>query len=414
MKDSWDVVIIGGGPAGMMAAGTAAARGLRVLLLEKNPKLGKKLRITGGGRCNITNATFDNQNLLPRYGDAKQYLFSPFSEYGVKETIEFFNHGGLETKVEAENRVFPASEKAEDVALFMEEFIQKHKVTVYSDTTVTDIKANGNKIEYLKTNQGDIYAKSFILATGGTSHPETGSTGDGYNWLIALGLEVIIPTPSLVPITTKETWVSDISGLSFSDTKINVYLDGVLLKKSVGKILFTHTGLSGPGILNLSHLIGDSLPNGIVTIKINVSNTQDEEGLSNQLRDSLITHANKKIKNILSDLTPASLVPIILQQLKMDGERQCNSITRNERHLIVSTLRGLELTASGLLGPDKAIIASGGLALEEIDFKTMSTKRYPNLYIVGDMLNINRPSGGYSLQLCWTTGYVAGKNAEAN
>lgn len=410
MNDTWDVVVIGGGPSGMMSAGVAAARGLSVLIVEKNNNLGKKLRITGGGRCNITNSTPDERVLLSRYGEGAKFLFSSFSQYGVRDTLKFFNQQGLVTKVEAENRVFPASEKAEDVALTMEKFIMDERVSVLTNVSVRKICTEEGKVTHIETSQGDIFAKSFILATGGTSRPDTGSTGDGYAWLTNIGHNVIIPTPSLVPITIKDQWVKDVAGLSLPDTNINLYQDEELIKKVTGKVLFTHNGLSGPGILNLSTAIGKLLIDGEVTLKINVATEKNEENLSNQLKDACIEHANKKIKNILSEMIPTSLVSVVLNQHNIDGERQCNTVTRGERHELIHTMRGLKVTVRSLLGPEKAVVASGGVAPEEIDFKTMSSKLYPNLYIIGDMLDIVRPSGGYSLQLCWTTGYVAGNN----
>ncbi len=408
--DTWDVIVIGGGPAGMMSAGTAASRGLRVLLLEKNPTLGKKLRITGGGRCNITNATFDDRTLLAKYGEAEKFLFSAFSKHSVKDTLNFFNQLGLSTKIEAENRVFPASEKAEDVAKVMEKYLIKNKVVVKTGILVKSIETAKDQVTCLKTSAGDFYAESYILATGGTSRPETGSTGDGYTWLSNIGHHVIFPKPSLVPVLVAETWVKDLAGLSLEDTNIALYEDDSLISKHLGKVLFTHNGLSGPGILNLSTIIGDALPHGKVTVKINTSPTLSEEELTNSLRDTCITSANKKIKNILSDFIPTALVTVILNQTQIDSERKCNTITRQERHQLVLVMRGLPLTITDLLGPEKAIVASGGVDLPEIDFKSMSSKLFSNLYIIGDMLNINRPSGGYSLQLCWTTGFVAGNS----
>ncbi len=409
--DIWDVIVIGGGPAGMMSAGVAASRGLKVLLLEKNPTLGKKLRITGGGRCNITNATYDNRLLLSKYEKAEKFLFSAFSQHSVKETIEFFKEHNLDTKVEAENRIFPISEKAEDVALVMEKYLRDNNVNVMTNITVKGlVSQDGSIIHCIQTNQGDFYAKSYILATGGTSRPETGSTGDGYAWLKIIGHNIINPIPSLVPITVKEKWVKDLAGLTIQDTNISLYQDNLLISKSIGKILFTHDGLSGPGILNLSSTIGESLVHGPVSIKINLSPLLSEEELTNSLREACINNANKKIKNILSEFIPHSLIPIILEIVNIDSERQCNTITRQERHLLIINIRGLKLNVDKLLGPDKAIVASGGVDLTEVDFRTMQSKLYNNLYLIGDILNVNRPSGGYSLQLCWTTGYVAGTN----
>ncbi len=408
MNDVWDVVVIGGGPAGMMSAGVAGARGLKVLLLEKNPTLGKKLRITGGGRCNITNATFDNRTLLANYKEANKFLFSAFDQHSVKDTLDFFHQNGLLTKTEAENRVFPVSDKAEDVARVLEKNLITNGVVIRNNVVVTKINTDGKQIINIETTKGPIYAKSFILATGGTSRPDTGSTGDGYKWLREIEHTVNTPIPSLVPIVTKETWIQDVAGVSIQDARIIVKQNNSLVTKKTGKILFTHNGLSGPAILNLSSVIGECLNHGTVTLEINISPEYSEETLSNTLRDLCITNANRKIKNVLQNIIPTSLTSIILSKTNIDSERKCNTITRNERHELITNIRNLTVTVSHLLGPDKAVVANGGVALTEIDFSTMSSRIYPNLYIVGDMLDIQRPSGGYSLQLCWTTGFVAG------
>lgn len=408
MNDVWDVVVIGGGPAGMISAGVAGAMGLRVLLLEKNQTLGKKLRITGGGRCNITNATFDNRTLLANYKEADKFLFSAFDQHSVKDTLDFFHQNGLLTKTEAENRVFPVSDKAEDVARVLEKNLITNGVVIRNNIVVAKINTSDNQISSIETDKGLIYAKSFILATGGTSRPETGSTGDGYKWLRETGHTVNTPTPSLVPIVIKETWVRDVAGVSIQDARIIVRQNNILVTKNTGKILFTHSGLSGPAILNLSTIIGDSLNYGTVTLEINISPEHSEETLSNTLRDLCITNVNRKIKNVLQNIIPSSFTSIILSKTNIDSDRKCNTITRNERHALITNMRSLTVTVDHLLGPDKAIVADGGVSLNEIDFRTMASRLYPNLYIVGDMLDIQRPSGGYSLQLCWTTGFLAG------
>ena len=410
MSFDFDVIIIGGGAAGMMSAGTAAARGKKVLLLEKNPELGRKLRISGGGRCNITNATFDTRTLLTRYGTADKFLFSPFSVYGVKETLDFFHKKDLLTKVEAESRVFPVSEKAEDVARTLENYIATTNVTIRKNCSVTGLMTEKGKVIGVETKQGNYFAKSVILATGGTSRPDTGSTGDGYAWLSTIGHSVTTPTPTLVPIALKEKWVASVSGLTLPKATISVYQNQTLITKTVGKVLFTHTGLSGPGILNLSNLIADTLPHGEMKLRLNVTEGQNEEVLLEAFKASCLETPNKKIKNVLPLFVPSGLVPAVLENTNLDAERLLNSITRSERHALISNMRGLEVTISHLLGSDKAIVANGGVALTEVDFKTMSSKLYKNLFIVGDMLDIKRPSGGYSLQLCWTTGYIAGSN----
>lgn len=408
MNTTWDTIIIGGGAAGMMAAVTASARGQKVLLLEKNKKLGKKLRITGGGRCNITNATFAIQTMLAHYGEARKFLFSAFSQHSVSDSLNFFHQNNLPTKEEAERRVFPSSEKAEDVASLFEYLLEKNKVSVQTEITVQDLLTDDNQIVGVKTNQGLFKGKSFILATGGTSRPDTGSTGDGYLWLQKLGHTITYPTPSLVPIVIKDSWVKSLTGLTLDNCHINLYQDQKLFLKSKGKVLFTHQGMSGPGILNISNVIGDGLKHGRVTLKLNLIPELKEEELNQKFLQLLIENPNKLVKNLLSTVIPAALTIPVLITCKLDLDIKANQVSRNLRHLLIGTLRGLPIEVSRLLGPEKAIIASGGLSLTEVNFKTMASKLYSNLYIVGDLLNINRPSGGYSLQLCWTTGYVAG------
>lgn len=411
MTENWDVIVVGGGPAGMMSAGVAAAAGCKVLLLEKNSVLGKKLSISGGGRCNITNDTKDTRALLTKYKDADKFLFSAFAKYSVAETLEFFHHLGLATKVEAENRVFPLSEKAEDVTQTLLSFITKSGVAIKTKVTVTGLEKSDGIISGIKTNSGTFKAKNYILATGGTSRPDTGSTGDGYNWLSNIGHTVSRPTPSLVPIAIKEKWVNNIAGLTMPDAKFSIYQNEKLIYKTSGKLLFTHGGLSGPGILNHSATIGDTLEHGPVTLKINTNSEKNEEELIVALLKNCIENPNKKIKNIVAELSVNSLATVILEQVNINEERLCNSITKQERHLLVGAIRGLEVSVSHLLGSEKAIVARGGVELSEIDFKTMSSRLFKNLFIVGDLLDVLRPSGGYSLQLCWTTGYVAGKSA---
>lgn len=408
MDTSFDVVIIGGGAAGLMVAAIAGRTGNKVLLLEKNEILGKKLRITGGGRCNITNATFDTPTLLKRYGEAEPFLYSAFSIYGVKDTLDYFHSLGLDTKTEAENRVFPKTEKAEDVAEILIKEIKKYHVTIMTKVTVKKILTTGDIITGVRTDSGIYTGKRYILATGGTSRPETGSTGDGYSYLRELGYNIITPTPSLVPIEVSDAFVGTLSGLSLNDTNIGLYQNGVQFSKSKGKVLFTHQGLSGPGILNLSQLIGEALNQDPVEVRLNLVPTLSEEDLQSFFKDLPLSAPNRQIKNSLCMLMPERLVEPVLGVAGIGKDRKSNSITRAERHTLTLVIRAFPLKVKRLLGTDKAIIASGGLDLKEVDFKTMKTTKHQNLHVVGDLLNINRPSGGYSLQLCWTTGYIAG------
>lgn len=411
MKETiWDVIVIGGGPAGMMAAGRSAERGKRVLLIEKNDTLGKKLLITGGGRCNVTNAEFDNRKILAKFSDVGKFLFSPFSEWNVQNTLDFFHNRKMQTKIEKEQRVFPISDSAQSVWDVLVNYIKKFGVEVISDSPVSGFVLEDKKIIGVKVRRDVLKAKSFILATGGTSRPETGSTGDGFKWLKEIGHKVIDPVPSLVPIATKDIWIKRLAGFSLNDIKLTTTQNGVKQDVKKGKILFTHVGVSGPTILNMSKDVGELLKYGDVVISLDLLPTHDHAKLNTSLQEIFKENDKKKFKNSLSSLIPSSIVPIIIEMSEIDPEKQCNSVTREERMKLISIIKNIPINVKKLLGVDKAIISSGGISLDEVDFKTMSSRIYPNLFLVGDILNIDRPSGGYSLQLCWTTGFVSGNN----
>ncbi len=465
LEPDFDVMVIGGGPAGMMSAGRAAERGLRVLLLEKNDHLGKKLLITGGGRCNVTNAELDNRKLLAKFKGSDKFLFSAFSQYSVKNTLDFFHARNMPTKVENENRVFPESNKSSSVLEVLVQYINEGKVTVMSNTEVAGfIKEGGEKSSDCVTGvkiigvstkkKQNIFAKSFILATGGKSHPETGSTGDGFVWLKNIGHKVIEPVASLVPIAIKDKWIANLAGTSVSKVKINIFQNGV--KQSIngstnntGKILFTHVGLSGPTILNMSKDVGELLKYGDVSMSLDLLPSTSHADLNAGLNELFRKESNKKLKNCLKLINenlatangaaasasnvvaakkvtttsttntttptlPSAIFNTIIELAKIDGKKFAHSVTREERLRIVDTLKNMSMQVKGLLGEDKAIVTSGGVELTEVDFKTMQSRLFPNLYLVGDILNIDRPSGGYSLQLCWTTGYVAGNSVGEN
>ncbi len=414
MDTNWDLVVIGGGPAGMMAAGRAAERGARVLLIEKNESLGKKLLITGGGRCNVTNAELDTRTLLAKFKDSDKYLFSAFSQWSVQETLDFFHSRNMPTKVEALQRVFPASNTAQSVWDVLVEYLKQVNVTVLSNTPVLGFEIEAGRISGVKTAEKVIHAKEFVLATGGKSRPETGSTGDGFAWLKQLGHTVIEPSASLVPIAIKNTsaWVKHLQGITLQDAKISLFQNGVKQQTNSGRLLFTHFGLSGPTILNMSRDVNELLKYGEVTISIDALPQLDYGQLNAKLQELLDANGKKKLKNTLDELVPAALSPIALELATIDPEIWCNKVSREQRLTLVQLLKALPAEVEGLLGVDKAIVTSGGVLLDEVDFKTMRSRRFPNLFLIGDILNIDRPSGGYSLQLCWTTGFVAGNSVE--
>lgn len=408
----WDVAVIGGGPAGMMAAGRAAELGAKVILIEKNGSLGKKLLLTGGGRCNLTNAEIDSRKLVEKFKSDGKFLFSTFSKWSVKDTIAFFNARNMPTKTEEEGRVFPTSNKAQSVLNVLLSYMEAGGVTILPNSPVVKIEKNNNQITNIRlNNKKEIFARTFIFATGGKSHPETGSTGEGFAWLNAIGHNIIEPSAALVPVAIRDPWVKKLSGLTLPNIKVTLLQNNKKHSSNMGKVLFAHFGISGPTILNMSKEVGELLKRGEVIISLDLLPSIDQAGLNKQLRELFIAQANKKIKNVLEKIIPSAIVPDVIKLAKVNIDAPCNSITKEERAALIKLLKDIPLHVYGLLGLDKAIITSGGVNLKEVDFKTMGSKLFSNLYFVGDVLNIDRPSGGYSLQICWTTGFVAGDSA---
>ncbi len=405
----WDVAVIGGGPAGMMAAVTAAGRGKRVLLLEKNQTLGKKLLITGGGRCNVSNNKPDIKKLASMYKGQGKFLLSAFSQHAVRDTTDWFTVRGLTFIEENEGRLFPVTKSAQSVWEVLVNELGKQKVVVRSRSKVIGIEKLSTGNFAIRVSEGvPVIARACVVAVGGSARPETGSTGDGFLWLQTLGHTVTLNNYALVPITVADMWVKTVSGVSLTGVKVSVYADGKKQSAVVGKILFTHVGLSGPLILNQSKKIGELLAHSTVTLKLDLLPDTDAGALKAVLQELFLDSTNKKIKNVLKDFVPSTLTKPLLQLADIDGETPCHSVKKEERTQLLRLLKALPLTVTGLLGPDKAVISAGGVSPAEIDFKTMQSRKVPGLYLVGDMINIDRPSGGYSLQICWTTGVVAG------
>ncbi len=409
----YDLIVIGGGASGMMAAGVAAEAGKSVLILEKNSELGKKLKITGGGRCNITNATFDTRAFLKNFGDAGRFLFSPFSQFSVQDTFDFFEKKELPLVVEANNRAFPHTHKATDVCRVMTDWLAELGVDTLLDCPVMKIEADQELgvITGVQTPQGLKTAHSYVLSTGGASHQETGSTGDGFGWLREIGHTAKEPAPNIVPLKVQEQWVKELSGKSLDDMKITFFVDEKKSFSERGRILFTHFGVSGPLILNSSYRVSDLLHEGVVTAQIDCFPGKDLGLLEKKVLEVFDENKNKTFKNALKEIVPPGFVSAVLSfGVVADEEVKVHSISKEERKVLVNLLKGLPLTITGLMSMDKAVISDGGIPLTEVDTKAMRSMIYNNLYLTGDILHINRPSGGYSLQLCWTTGFVVGKS----
>jgi predicted Rossmann fold flavoprotein len=410
--EHFDVIVIGGGASGMMAAGRAGEYGRRVLVLEKNRAPGEKLNLTGGGRCNITNAEFDVRTFLSHFGDAAKFLFSPFSRFAVQDTFDFFEERGLPLVVEERKRAFPHTQQAIDVTRVLTEYMNENDVEIRFGINVKNLMVADGKIEGVETNRGSFTSDSVILATGGASYKATGSTGEGLRWLREIGHTVHDATPDIVPLRVKEQWVKDLSGTTLEPMKITFAgSDGRTLSKT-GKILFTHFGISGPLILNSAHEVKKLLKHGSVSGTIDLFPGMESHLVDRRLLDIFNENKNKIVRNVAKLAAPAGMVKALTANLPPELlEKKVNSVTQEDRKQIVHTLKGLPLTVTGTMGYDWAVVCDGGVALTEVDTRSMVSRLYPNLYIVGDLLHINRPSGGFSLQLCWTTGRIAGESA---
>ncbi len=410
-KEKVDVIVVGGGHSGMMTAGRAAERGRKVLLIEKNTRLGEKLRISGNGRCNITNAQFDTQLLSQAFGDASKFLHSLFAQFSAKDTFKFFESRGLPLVVEENNRAFPKSQKAEDVCIAMEKYMKDHDVTVLTNKPVSNVEVVDTKVVGVVVDEMLYTADNYVIATGGVSHPETGSTGDGFKWIQALGHTVAKPTPGLVPLKVQEKWVKYVSGVSLDYMRILFTVDGKRRFTKKGRLLFTHFGISGPLIINSSLQVKDLLEEGVVEAHIDMFPVMDHGALEKHVLAMFNEHKNKDFKTVFKKIAPSGMFEVLMNMLnEVVPETKVHSVSREGRKEVVNLLKDLKLTISGLMGYEMAVISDGGVVLSEVDTKTMQSKLFSNLYFTGDLLHINRPTGGFSLQLCWTTGFVAGEN----
>lgn len=409
----WDVVVIGGGAAGMMAAATAGARGRSVLVLEKNERLGKKLLISGGGRCNVTNNKQDVRTMLAKYKEGGKFLFSTFAQFAVKDTFSYFESRGVMLKEENEGRMFPVSNSSQSIWDALVQSMKESEVMVRKHCAVSGIikdKKTGYFAVSLVTGE-KIMSRSCVVATGGTSHPETGSTGEGFVWLKKLGHTIVENNLGLVPIALHDTWVKKLSGVALSNVKLTIYVDEKKKSVHTGKILLTHFGISGPMVLNMSKMVGELQEEGAVTLALDMFPALDTGSLRRSLNEVLAIESNKKIKNVLDALLPSALCAPLLILVGIDGDTPCHSVRTEERAALVQFVKSIQLSVKGLMGADRAVVSAGGVDLREINFKNMESRVVSGLFVVGDVLNIDRPSGGYSLQLCWSTGYVAGSCA---
>jgi len=406
-----DIIVVGGGPAGMFAAGFAAQSGQRVVLLEGNQQCGAKILITGKGRCNITNAETDPRKFVARFGANGKALLTALYAFGVEPVIDFFEQRGVPLTRERGGRVFPASGEARDVQKALVRFLKESGVEVLSSCRVRKLELAGDRVVAVDTERGRFSAGRFIVATGGLSYPETGCRGDGYRWAQAAGHQLIPTSPALVPVKLAEKWVAEVTNLNLKNVTISVWQQGRKLDERFGEAFFTRQGIGGPIILDLSGAVRSALSRGKVELRVDFKPAVDREKFDQRLQRELADHSNRDFRNALGGLLPKVLIPLFIELSGVDPEKKCHSVTREERKKLLGLFKELPLQAIACEGYDKAIVTAGGISLADIDMRTMRSKKISNLYFAGEMLDLDGPTGGFNLQVCWSTGYLAGVSA---
>ena len=404
------VLVIGGGAAGMFAAIFAAYNGNEVHIFEKNEKLGKKLFITGKGRCNITNAS-DMDTLFASVVTNPKFLYSSFYGYDNQNVIEFFERIGVRTKVERGNRVFPVSDHSSDVIGALTKELHQLGVSIHLHTEVKRVVGEG-RFEYLETKDGKkITGDACIVATGGFSYQTTGSTGDGYRFAEETGHQVTDIMPALVPLELKETYVKELQGLSLRNVTAAIYDGKKKLYEDFGEMLFTHYGVTGPVILSASSIVGKRLKEKELTLHIDLKPALTEEQLDKRILREFDANHNKQFKNAVDSLFPAKLKPVMTELSGIAEEKKVNEITKEERMRFVRLIKDFKMTLTSLRSYREAIITKGGVSVKEIHPGTMESKFVKNLYFSGEVLDLDALTGGYNLQIAWSTAYLAGMNA---
>lgn len=403
-----NVIVIGAGAAGLMAAAKAAEKGKNVLLLEKNDRVGKKLLISGKGRCNITNST-DIEGLIANIPGNGHFLYSAFYTFSNEDMIALLNSEGLETKVERGGRVFPVSDNAKDVVTLLQRYVQKRGVKLQLSSAVAEITQKDGAVTGVRLKDGSfLEASSVILATGGSSYPGTGSTGDGYVMAGKLGHNIIPLKPSLVPLLIKEKWVTELQGLSLRNVEITITdIKGKKLYNDFGEMLFTHFGVSGPLILSASrHILSYDYRN--VKLSIDLKPALDEETLDSRLQRDFEKFTRKLFKNSLDELLPQKLIPVVIMLSGIPEDKPVNQITRTERRSLVRLLKDFSMEIAGSRPISEAIITAGGVCTDEINPSTMESKLVKGLYFAGEVIDLDGYTGGFNLTIAFSTGYVAG------
>ncbi|MCQ2524945.1 MAG: NAD(P)/FAD-dependent oxidoreductase [Lachnospiraceae bacterium] len=404
------VVVIGGGAAGLMAAYSASLCGDEVTILEKNEKVGKKIFITGKGRCNVTNASdadvfFNNLNRNPKF------MYSAFYSFDNNAVMDFFESGGCPLKVERGNRVFPVSDHSSDIIKVLSDKVKENGVKVVLNTSVKSIETKDGAVTKVKVKGKDYLADKAILATGGASYPLTGSTGDGYEMAKALGHSVIEPKASLIPFVTDDAWIPDLMGLSLKNVELKLISGKKTLFSELGEMLFTHFGISGPLVLSASAYYQNACDkNQSVECVIDLKPALDYDTLDLRIRRDFEQAKNKIFKNSLDELLPQRLIPVIVEKSGIDPMKKVNEISKEERLKLGYVMKNLDISITGVRPINEAIITRGGINVKEIDASSMESKLVRGLFFAGEIIDVDAMTGGYNLQVAWSTGFLAGLN----
>ena len=403
------VVVIGGGAAGLMAAVIAGREGANVTLLEKMNYVGKKMGITGKGRCNITNVCDMSEFIKNTPGNGK-FLYGAYERFTNEDLLQLLHDAGLETKVERGGRVFPASDSALDVRNTFMKLMKQYGVDVHLEEPVKKILVDDGTVTGVVTDKENYHADAVVIATGGKSYPATGSTGDGYILASQVGHTITDIRPSLVPIVTEESWVKDLMGLSLRNVELSVVAKNKVQAKMFGEMMFTHFGITGPIVLSLSHTVGKLMRKkniGTIGLDINLKPALSPETLDKRLQKDFDLYSKKQLINGMKDLLPSRLIPLIIELAGIDPQKPINQISKEERQQIGYMLQHMPLTVKGLRPVEEAIVTAGGISLKEFNPKTMESKLVKGLYGAGEVLDIDAFTGGYNLQAAFSTGYVA-------
>ena len=423
--ERFDAIVIGGGPAGLIAAGRAAENGERVLLVEKNESLGEKLLLAGRRRCNMTNAEPDMELFLSRYGENGRFLQGAFSRFGPAETVAFFNKNGIKTKVERGNRVFPDDDFSASAAgdgnkkkigaarildcLLL--YCKKGNVRILRKSPVKAVIVRNNRVERVVTGIEELSADRCILATGGKSYPKTGSTGDGYRFAAQAGHTILEPVPAIVPVRTSESWVKLARNFNLRNVRLTATVNDHKVDERFGEMEFTNFGVSGPIVMDMSARVSDWIKMETDRFVLDMKPALDDTTLLSRVERDFEKYRDREFGRALVDIIPSGMIPVFLALSNVPPEKPVAHVSAEEKASFAHLLKNVVLTVNGLWSFDHAIVTKGGVNLKEVDPVTMRSKLCENLYFAGEILDLNGPTGGFNLQVCWSTGYVAGQSA---